>query len=404
MKRVVITGMGILSSIGNNEKNILNCLFNGISGITFSKEMKNHKIRSHVWGNIKLNDYSFIDKKKIKFMNIASIYSYLAMKKAISDSSLSKKIYQKNPEVGIIVGSGLGSPTHLNAIFNKKKKILIDPYTISRIQSSSLSSCLSTFFKIQGTSYSISSACTTSAHCIGHAFELIQSGKQKIIFAGGGEEITLESSLLFNSLRILSTKFNNFPKKASRPYDVNRDGFVISGGSGIIIVEELEHAIYRKAKIYAEIVGYGTTSDGSNMFLPSGKGSIKSMMLAMKNIQKLDIDYINTHGTSTKIGDLKELKSIRKIFHYKNNSPFISSTKSITGHSLGVSGVHEIIYSILMLKYNFIAPSINIEDLDPLAKNLNITKNTIEKKMNMIMSNTLGFGGTNVSLIIKKYK
>jgi len=205
-------------------------------------------------------------------------------------------------------------------------------------------------------------------------------------------------------LRILSTKFNNFPEKASRPYDVNRDGFVISGGSGIIILEELEHAINRKAKIYAEIVGYGTTADGFNMFLPSGKGSIKSMALAMKNIQKSDIDYINTHGTSTKLGDLKELESIRKIFKNKNHSPFISSTKSITGHSLGVSGVHEIIYSILMLKYNFIAPSINIENLDPLAKSLNITKKTIEKKMNMIMSNTLGFGGTNVSLIIKKYK
>jgi len=205
-------------------------------------------------------------------------------------------------------------------------------------------------------------------------------------------------------LRILSTKFNSFPKKASRPYDVNRDGFVISGGSGIVILEELEHAINRKTKIYAEIIGYGTTSDGFNMFLPSGKGYIKSMLLAMKNVQILDIDYINTHGTSTQIGDLKELKAIHEIFKNKNNSPFISSTKSITGHSLGVSGVHEIIYSLLMLKYNFIAPSINIENLDPLAKNLNIVKNTIEKKMNMIMSNTLGFGGTNVSLIIKKYK
>lgn len=406
MKRVVITGIGIVSSIGNNKKEVLESLYNQNSGITFSPIMKDSGMKSHVWGNIKINQndvHNIINRKFLRFMNDSSIYSYIAMLEAIEDSQLNIQEYQKNPRVGLIAGSGGGSPFHQVACVDKmRSKGLrgIGPYMVTKVMSSGISACLSTFFKIHGISYSISSACATSAHCIGNALEQIKSNKQDIIFAGGAEEVSWEISCEFDAMGALSTKYNKIPEKASRPYDLNRDGFVISGGSGIIVIEELEHAKARNAKIYAEIIGYGATSDGSNMVCPSGDGAIRCMKIALQEA-KTKIDYLNTHGTSTKIGDIKELEAIKIVFG-KKNIPAISSTKSITGHSLGASGVQEAIYSILMLKNGFIVPSINISKFDPKAENFNIITKLTKKKLNTVMSNSFGFGGTNASLIFKK--
>ncbi|QCI27074.1 beta-ketoacyl synthase N-terminal-like domain-containing protein [Buchnera aphidicola] len=393
MKRVVITGLGIISSIGNNKKQVLSSLKNVTSGITFSKEMKRFGLKSHVWGKIKLNNIK-INRSILKFMNPASIYSYYSMKQAIKDSQLKKNIYQKNYRVGII--TGVGCNFFFNNLFLKK-----NPYFLIQNMMSNISACLSTYYHIFGISYSISSACATSSNCIYHAFELIKSGKQDIMFAGGAEELSCELAYQFDLINSLSVKYNNNPKISSRPYDINRDGFVISGGSGIIVLEELEHALSRNANIYAEILSCGSTSDGNNMIRSSGLGLIKAMKIAMKGSGNIIIDYINTHGTSTKLGDLVELKSIKKVF--KNFIPYISSTKSLTGHGLGASGVQEIIYTILMMNNNFIAPSINIKNLEPFAKNMNIVCNL--KKYNIIssMSNSCGFGGVNVSIILKKY-
>ncbi|MCR3755201.1 MAG: beta-ketoacyl-[acyl carrier protein] synthase I [Candidatus Westeberhardia cardiocondylae] len=401
MKCAVITGIGIISSIGNNKKEVLTSLKKGKSGIVFSKELKNSGMRSHVWGNIKLETTGLINRKNSRFMNNAAIYAYLAMEQAIQDARLTPNMIS-NDRTGLIVGSGIGSPKNkILSLKKMKKKGLhkIEPYMVIKSMSSGISACLATPFKIRGINYSISSACSTSAHCIGNAMEMIQFGKQDIIFAGGGEELCWEMAYEFDAMGALSTSYNHIPKIASRTYDKNRDGFVISGGSGIIVIEELTHALSRNAYIYAKIIGYGTTSDGYSMVTPSGEGAVRCMKMAIKNIKK-PIDYINTHGTSTKIGDTKELWAIRKTFGKKH--PEFSSTKSMTGHSLGASGVHEIIYTILMLKHNFIAPSINIEKPDPYLKNMNIITKTKKKKLTIAMSNSFGFGGTNVTLVISK--
>ncbi|ALD15055.1 3-oxoacyl-ACP synthase [Buchnera aphidicola (Aphis glycines)] len=405
MKRVVITGFGIISSIGNNKEEVLNSLYHGRSGITFSEQMKELGMRSHVWGNIKLEHKNFISKKMSRFMTDASIYAFLSMEQAIKDAHLKNKHYQKNARVGLIVGSGGGSRADYVKSINIKKNRFsfryLNPYTAIKSMTSGISACLSTIFKIYGVNYSINSACATSAHCIGNAFELIRYGKQDLIFAGGGEEVSCELAAEFDSMRVLSSSFNKNPTRASRVYDCKRDGFVISGGAGIVVIENLNSALARSAPIYAEIIGYAATSDGVNMVIPSGEGALRCMNLA-KNKKNLSIDYLNVHGTSTKIGDLIELRAIKQSF-VDEKKPMISATKSITGHSLGASGVHEIIYTLLMLQYNFISPSINIEILDPYAKNMNIVQKTISQKITTAMCNSFGFGGTNVSLILKKY-
>ncbi|MCV2502042.1 MAG: beta-ketoacyl-ACP synthase I [Candidatus Lightella neohaematopini] len=401
MRRSVITGLGIISSIGNNKAEVIKSLKCGKSGITFSQELKDSGMRSHIWGNIKLNTKDIINRKMSRFMSDASVYAYLSMEQAIIDANLTKNMIS-NDRTGLIVGSGGGSPRNqVIGSINMKSKGLrgVSPYLVTKAMSSGISACLSTFFGIRGVSYSISSACATSAHCIGHAMEIIKYGKQDIIFAGGGEELCWEMACEFDAMGALSTKYNTVPEKASRVYDINRDGFVIAGGGGIIVVEELEHAVARNAHIYAEIIGYGATSDGINMVIPSGDGAIRCMKMALKNINT-SVDYINVHGTSTILGDIKELEAIKKTFG--NKHPAFSSTKSMTGHALGAAGVHEIIFTLLMLENNFIAPSINIEILDPKAKNMNLITRTTNCLLKTVMSNSFGFGGTNASLIMQK--
>jgi len=382
VKRVVITGLGIISSIGNNKMEVLSSLLDTKSGISFSEEMKNFGLRSHVHGNIKLEISQCINRKMMRFMNDASIYSHLSMEEAIKDANLTPKMYQNNPRVGIIVGSSSGSPKHqFNGIKFMERRGLrsVSPYTVIQSMTSNISACLATSFKIHGINYSISSACSSSAHCIGNAMLLIQLGQQDIIFAGGGEEISKELACAFDALGALSTNFNLSPLSSSRAFDYYRDGFVISGGSGIVIMEELNSALSRSSHIYAEIVGYGTSSDGYNMVVPSEDGAIRCMNLAINKISKKSIDYLNAHGTSTKIGDLVELNAIKKVF-YDVRMPVVSSTKSITGHALGASGVQEIIYSLLMLENDFLVPSINITKLDSAAEDCNILINSVKKK------------------------
>ncbi|CAL4318737.1 3-oxoacyl-[acyl-carrier-protein] synthase 1 [Buchnera aphidicola (Thelaxes suberi)] len=411
MNRVVITGFGAVSSIGNSEKDIMFSLKNGKSGITISNEMKEMGIKSHVFGNININKIKEnIPFRMLKYMNSATIYAYLSMQQAIISSKLSSKIYRYNPKIGLIIGSGTHpsqcSYSNIQSIKQDKKgNIRMNPHSIITTMPSNLSAVLSTIFNIQGFSYSISSACTTSSHCIGHAFELIRNGQQTVIFSGGAEELSCQLALEFDSMKALSTKYNNNPVIASRPYDKNRDGFVISGGGGVVVLEELQHAINRSAYIYGEIKSYASVSDGFNMLIPSDNGALRCMKNALKNITT-SIDYINMHGTSTKIGDKKEGLAVLNLFKNKKKyllPPLSSSTKSITGHALGASGVHEIIYCLLMIKYNFIAPNINIENIDPDLIELNIATKTINKKINVIMSNNFGFGGSNVVFVISKY-
>ncbi len=402
MKRVVITGLGIVSSIGNNQKEVLASLKEGRSGITFSEKFKEIGMRSHVWGNVKLDTTGLIDRKIQRFMSDASVYAYLAMDEAIKDSGLTDD-QVSNIRSGLVVGSGGGSPyNQVASADGMRARGLrgVGPYMVTRAMASGVSACLATPFKIKGVNYSISSACSTSAHCIGHAAELIQLGKQDIVFAGGGEELCWEMSCEFDAMGALSTKYNETPEKSSRTYDKNRDGFVIAGGGGIVVVEELEHALARGAHIYAEIVGYGATSDGADMVVPSGEGAVRCMNMALQGV-KGSIDYVNTHGTSTPAGDLKELEAIREVFG--DTTPAISATKAMTGHSLGAAGVHEAIYSLLMLEHGFIAPSINIEDLDDKAAGMNIITKPTEQKLHTVMSNSFGFGGTNASLVMSKY-
>lgn len=404
MKRAVITGMGIVSSIGNNVQEVLNSLKLGKSGITFSEQFKEAGLRSQVWGNVKLALEEVIDRKIFRFMGDAAGYAYLAMQQAIADAKLSED-QVSNVRTGLICGSG-GPSTHhqVEACDTLRTKGVrkIGPYQVTRCMSSTTSACLATPFKIKGVNYSISSACSTSAHCIGNALEQIQLGKQDIVFAGGGEDLDWSLSCLFDGMGALSTKFNEIPEQASRTYDTKRDGFVIAGGGGMVVVEELEHALKRGAHIYAEITGYGATSDGYNMVQPSGEGAVRCMQNAMADLGERKVQYINTHGTSTVVGDTKELEAIKETFG--ENIPFISATKSLTGHSLGAAGVHEAIYSLLMLEHGFIAPSINIEELDPLAQGMPIVTQTKEVKLDTVMSNSFGFGGTNASLVFSKYE
>ena len=405
MKRAVITGLGIVSSIGYNQQEVLASLREGRSGITFSQELKDSGMRSHVWGNVKLDTTGLIDRKVVRFMSDASIYAFLSMEQAIADAGLSPEAYQNNPRVGLIAGSGGGSPRFqvfgADAMRGPRGLKAVGPYVVTKAMASGVSACLATPFKIHGVNYSISSACATSAHCIGNAVEQIQLGKQDIVFAGGGEELCWEMACEFDAMGALSTKYNDTPEKASRTYDAHRDGFVIAGGGGMVVVEELEHALARGAHIYAEIVGYGATSDGADMVAPSGEGAVRCMKMAMHGVDT-PIDYLNSHGTSTPVGDVKELAAIREVFGDK--SPAISATKAMTGHSLGAAGVQEAMYSLLMLEHGFIAPSINIEELDEQAAGLNIVTETTDRELTTVMSNSYGFGGTNATLVMRKLK
>ena len=402
MKRVAITGIGIVSCLGNNQSEVYESLINTKSGISFSEEYKKFNFKSQICGipNIKFEDH--IDRKFIRFMGDGSAYSYIAMKEAVTDSGLEEKDIS-NELTGIIMGSG--GPSVKNVVHaidstreSSPKKM--GPFVVPRTMASTVSATLAVPFKIKGVNYSISSACATSGHCIGNAMELIQFGKQKIVFAGGGEEIHWAMSSMFDAMTALSSKYNDSPKTASRPYDKTRDGFVIAGGAGVLVLEELEHAKARGAKIYAELTGYGATSDGYDMVAPSGEGAVRCMKMALSSV-KNKIDYLNTHGTSTPAGDITELKAVREAFG--ESIPKISSTKSLTGHPLGAASVHEAIYCLIMMKNNFIAASANITEMDDEAKNFPIvTKVEKNVTLNSVMSNSFGFGGTNATLIFEK--
>jgi 3-oxoacyl-[acyl-carrier-protein] synthase-1 len=402
MKRVVITGIGIVSCIGNDQKTVIKNLKELNSGISKAPEYEEFSFRSLVHGKPNINLEEKIDRRLLRFMGDGAAYNYISMKDAIEDSGLENNDIS-NEMTGIIVGSGGPSTQNLLKSFNLAKSggsKKVGPFMVPRTMSSTNSATLATPFKIKGVNYSITSACSTSSHCIGNSFELIQMGKQNIMFAGGGEELHWTMSILFDAMGALSSKYNNSPEQSSRAYDSNRDGFVIAGGGGTIVLEELEHAKARGANIYAEITGYGATSDGHDMVQPSGEGAIRCMNKAMKTMNG-KIDYINSHGTSTPIGDLKELEAIQKVF--PKNSPYISSTKSLTGHSLGATGVHEAIYSLLMLKNNFLCGSANISQLDSAAKNHNILLKSINTtNVENVISNSFGFGGTNATLGFSK--
>ena len=402
MKNIVITGMGIRSCIGNSYNEVLKNLQAGKSGITKNETYSKMGFRSQIAGSISIELSDFIDRKLLRFMGEGSAYSYLAALDALEMAGLDEEDIS-SPKVGIVAGSG-GASTRVMVqtadIAREKGPKRIGPYAVTKSMGSSISAILGTALKLKGINYSISSACATSAHCIGHAAELIKSGQQDIVLAGGGEDEHWSSSSLFDAMGALSSNFNNSPTSASRPYDKKRDGFVISGGAGIVVLESEEFAKKRGANILAKLEGYFATSDGYDMVAPSGEGAKRCMEGALKNLDS-DIDYINTHGTSTPVGDIAELNAIKDIF--KQKIPSISSTKSMTGHSLGATGVHETIFSIMMLKEGFIAPSINIHDLCDEAKDINVITEAVDQKLNSIMSNSFGFGGTNASLILNKY-
>ncbi len=403
MKRVVISGLGIVSSIGNNAEEVLASLKSGRSGISHAESFAEKGLRSQVWGKPNIETKDHIDRKAMRFMGDAAAYAYIAMQEAIDDAKLTDD-QVSNYRTGIVAGSGGASSYNVvtSADTLREKGIRrVGPYAVPKTMSSTCSACLATPFKILGVNYSMSSACATSAHCIGHAAELIQLGKQDIVFAGGGEEVDWSLAMMFDGMGALSSKYNDTPEQASRTYDANRDGFVISGGGGMVVVEELEHALARGAHIYAEIVGYGATSDGYDMVAPSGEGAVRCMQQAMEGVDG-EVDYLNTHGTSTPVGDVKELGAIQEVFGKK--SPAISATKAMTGHALGAAGVHEAIYSILMMEHSFVAPSINIEALDEKAEGLDIVTEKRDVELDLIMSNSFGFGGTNATLVMKKYK
>ena len=403
MRRVVVTGIGIVSCIGNNKTEVLDSLLNTKSGIVFSEEHKKYNFRSQVVGSVKNLDLDkHIDRKIKRFMGDGSAYSYIALKEAIKESGLEEKNIS-NEKTGIVIGSG--GPSIKNVYYavdtiRKSAPKRMGPYIVPRTMASTCSATLAVPFKIKGVNYSISSACATSGHCIGNGMELIQYGKQDIVFAGGGEELDWALSGMFDAMSALSSKYNNTPEKASRPYDVNRDGFIIAGGGGALVLEEYEHAKARGAKIYAELTGYGATSDGYDMVAPSGEGAVRCMKMSLKT-RRNEIDYINTHGTSTPVGDITELNAIKETF--QNKIPKISSTKSLTGHPLGAASVHEAIYSLIMMENNFIAASANIKDMDDGAKPFPIvTKVEKNVSLNAVMSNSFGFGGTNSTLVFEK--
>lgn len=403
MRRVVVTGIGIVSSLGNNKEEVLASLQQAKSGISFQEEYKNMGFRSHVAGAVRNLDLAArIDRKILRFMGDSAAYAYLAMQEAIADSGLTED-QVSHERSGLIAGSGgASSSNQVEAadIMREKGIKRVGPYRVTQTMGSTVSACLATPFKIKGVNYSISSACATSAHCIGNGMELIQFGKQDIVFAGGGEELHWTLSCLFDAMGALSSKYNETPEQASRAYDKDRDGFVIAGGGGMLVLEELEHAQKRGARIYAELVGYGATSDGYDMVAPSGEGAARCMKQALSTVQG-KIDYINAHGTSTPVGDLAELKAVKAVFG--QDIPPISSTKSLSGHSLGAAGVQEAIYSLLMQQHNFICPSANIENLDPEAQGMPIVAEKREGvNLQRVMSNSFGFGGTNASLVFQK--
>lgn len=403
MRRAVITGLGIVSSIGINQEQVTASLKAGKSGITFSEEFAEMGLRSQVWGNVDIDFKEHIDRKAMRFMGDAAAYAYVAMQQAVADSGLEESEVS-NIRTGIVAGSGGGSSFNQVGsadVIREKGVKRVGPYMVPRCMGSTVSACLATPFKILGVNYSISSACATSAHCIGHALELIQLGKQDVVFAGGGEELSWALSGQFDAMGALSTKYNDTPATASRTYDADRDGFVSSGGGGMVVVEELEHALARGATIYAEVVGYGATSDGYDMVAPSGEGAVRCMQMALQGVDE-PIDYLNTHGTSTPVGDVKELAAIQEVFG-QSGVP-LASTKSLTGHALGAAGVNEAIYSLLMMKHGFIAPSINIDNLDEAASGLDVVTSTREATLNTVMSNSFGFGGTNASLVMKRFE
>lgn len=407
MRRVVVTGLGIVSSLGNNKSEVLESLREGRSGITYQPEYAERGLRSHVAGSIRnLDVESLIDRKLMRFMAKGHAYAWLAMQEAIADADLPETLVS-NLRTGLIVGAG-GTSTEsmLEATNTLAERGIrrVGPYMVTKTMSSGIAACLATGAKIKGVNYGISSACSTSAHCIGAGVEQIQLGKQDIVFAGGGEEEHWTMSFLFDAMGALSSKYNHTPDKASRTYDADRDGFVISGGGGIVVLEEYEHAKARGAKIYAEVVGYGATSDGYDMVAPSGEGAVRCMQLALQGVEG-PVDYINTHGTSTPVGDVKELEAIREVFGDSglNQTPAIASTKSLSGHALGAAGVNEAIYTLLMMENNFIAASANIDNLDPAAEGLNIVRKRIDHaNIQTALSNSFGFGGTNATLTFSR--
>ena len=399
MRRVVVTGIGIVSSIGNNQNEVLSSLKAGTSGINYREDFEEVGLKSKVAGSIDLDLSEHIDRKLKRFMSDGIGFNYIAMQEAVEDSRLTEEEVS-DFRTGLIMGNGGGSPeTVVFGADSLREKGKVSPFLVTRSMASGNSGVLGTAFKIKGINYSISSACATSAHCIGNAAELIQFDKQDVVFAGAGDEVHWVLASFFDGMKALSASHNGNPQLASRPFDSDRDGFVISGGGGVIVLEEYEHAIARGANIYGELTGYGATSDGFDMVQPSGEGAIRCMHQAMQNNNQ--VDYLNAHGTSTPVGDMRELEAVREVFG--ENTPMITSTKSLTGHSLGVAGVHEAIYTILMLNHDFISPSINIDNLDEKAEGFNIITSLIENAgLETVMSNSFGFGGTNASLVFKK--
>ncbi|WP_370931705.1 beta-ketoacyl-ACP synthase I [Bartonella sp. DGB1] len=405
MRRVVVTGMGIISSIGNDLTEVTKSLYEAKSGISFSQEYQDLGFRSCVYGMPQIDIEEFVDRRDLRFHGRGTAWNHIAMQRAIADAGLEANEIS-NINTGIVMGSG-GPSTKVivesaNIALEKSPK-RVGPFAVPKAMSSTASATLSTFFKIKGVNYSISSACATSNHCIGNAYELIQFGKQDRVFAGGCDDLDWTLSVLFDAMGAMSSKYNDTPEKASRAYDNMRDGFVIAGGAGVVVLEELEVALARGAKIYAEIVGYGATSDGHDMVAPSGEGAERCMRLALKNV-KGDIDYISPHATSTPVGDIPEIDAIRRIFGSGESCPLIAATKSLTGHSLGAAGVHEAIYSLLMMQNNFICESSNIDQIDERVADMPIVRSRKDNvKLNRILSNTFGFGGTNATIIFEKY-
>ncbi|MFC3284215.1 beta-ketoacyl-ACP synthase I [Litchfieldella rifensis] len=403
MRRVVVTGLGIVSCLGNDQHQVLEALKAGRSGIRFKEDYAEYGFRSQVAGVVDIDLDALVDRKLRRFMGDAAAYAYVSMAQAIEDSGLTPE-QVSNERTGLIAGSGgASSANQVEAadVLREKGLRRVGPYRVTRTMGSTVSACLATPFKIKGVNYSISSACATSAHCIGSAVEQIQLGKQDVVFAGGGEEEHWTLSCLFDAMGALSTSYNASPDKASRPYDKARDGFVIAGGGGMVVLEELEHAKARGAKIYAEVVGYGATSDGYDMVAPSGEGAARCMRQALATVEG-SVDYINTHGTSTPVGDVAELKAIREVFG--DQTPAMSSTKSLTGHSLGATGVQEAVYSLLMLEHDFVAASANVEELDDQASGFDIvTSRRDSAGLQRVLTNSFGFGGTNACLVLEKF-
>ena len=409
MRRIAITGIGIVSSIGNNVEEVTASLRNGTSGIVAAPEYTELGFRSQVHGTVKLNVTEHIDRKQLRFMGEGAAYAVLAMEQAIADAGLEDH-QVSHVKTGLVAGSGGPSTANLLAAFDitrEKGPKRIGPYMVPRCMSSTVSACIATFFKIKGINYSISSACSTSAHCITAGTDAIRTGSQNIVFAGGGEELHWTLSVLFDAMGAMSSKYNDTPEKASRPYDTERDGFVIAGGGGMVVLEDMDHAIGRGAKIYAELAGYGANSDGDDMVAPSGEGAVRCMELALVgfdgNVLADNVDYINAHGTSTPVGDVKELDAVRSIFEPRGYLPTVTSTKSLTGHSLGATGVQEAIYTLIMMQNNFIAASANISNPDPAIGNIPIPQERVDNaSIGLALSNSFGFGGTNATLALKK--